>query len=260
MAEQRHPFAQRSTAIRVLDAFTSGGAQIDGASRSREFAIEDELEFTVGRAHQVTAGFTVNATSYRADERRNNTARSPSTASRRSAPACRPRSRSESATRRSDYSMAQFGWHCRTTTASHRTVMLNLGLRHDLQTHLSDTANLSPRLGFNWTPFGNRRTAVRVNAGRYYELLDSSLYEQTLRADGRQQRDLVISNPGYPDAFSQGVPLEQRPPSIIRFGTDLVMPSTGASHSASISRSRRGPAFVPLTPGGPATTCFEAST
>ena len=114
--------------------------------------------------------------------------------------------------------MTQFGWHLQDDYRVHRTLMLNLGLRHDLQTHLSDTANLSPRLGLNWTPFGNRRTAVRVSAGRYYQFLDSSLYEQTLRVDGLQQRDLVISNPGYPDPFSQGVPLAQRPPSIIRFG------------------------------------------
>ena len=213
-------------AIRVLDAFTSGGAQIDGTSRSRELAIEDEVEFTVGRAHQVSAGFTANATSYRADERRNENgtftfasleafaAGVPTTFTQRIGnPSIR-------------YSMAQFGWHLQDNFRAHRTLMLNLGLRHDLQTHLGDTANISPRLGFNWTPFGNRRTAVRVSAGRYYQFLDSSLYEQTLRVDGRQQRDLIISSPGYPDPYAQGVPLAQRPPSIIRLGTGLFMPST----------------------------------
>jgi hypothetical protein len=99
-------------------------------------------------------------------------------------------------------------------------------VRHDFQTHLADSANIAPRLGLNWTPFGNRRTAVRVNAGRYYQFLDSGTYEQTLRVDGRQQRDLIISNPGYPDPYSQGLPLAQRPPSIIRLGPALVMPST----------------------------------
>jgi len=213
-------------AIRVLDAFTSGGAQIDGGSRSRELAIEDELEFTLGRAHQVSTGFTINGTGYRADERRNETgtftfasldafaAGVPTTFTQRVGdPTIR-------------YSMAQFGWHVQDNYRVHRTLMLNLGLRHDLQTRLNDTANVSPRLGFNWTPFGNRRTAVRVSAGRYYQFLDSSLYEQTLRVDGRQQRDLIISNPGYPDPYAQGVPLAQRPPSIIRLGPELFMPST----------------------------------
>ena len=139
--------------------------------------------------------------------------------------------------------------------------MLNLGARHDLQTHLGDTANFSPRLGFNWTPFGNRRTAVRVSAGRYYEMLDASLYEQTLRVDGRQQRDLVISSPGYPDPFSQGVPLAQRPPSIIRLGSG----SRHAVELAPLGRRRsaadaRGRASGPRTRGAPAATCSAAST
>ena len=55
----------------MLDAFTAGGAQIHGGSRSRQIEIEDELEFTLGRAHQVSAGFTINRTAYYADERRN---------------------------------------------------------------------------------------------------------------------------------------------------------------------------------------------
>lgn len=214
------------TAIRVLDAFTTGGAQIQGGSRSRELQIEDELELTLGRGHQITTGFTITGTSYRADERRNEAgtftfasleafaAGIPSTFTQRIGnPVV-------------DYSMAQFVWHVQDNYRVHRTLMLNLGLRHDLQTHLDDVANVSPRLGLNWTPFGNRRTAIRVNAGRFHQFLDASLYEQTLRVDGRQQRDLVISDPGYPDAYSQGVPLAQRPPSIIAFGPDLVMPST----------------------------------
>jgi hypothetical protein len=217
--------ASDQTAIRVLDAFTSGGAQIHGGSRSREIEIEDELEFTLGSAHQVTTGFTINGTSYRADEQRNATGTFTFASLEAFAAGVPTTFTQRIGTPTIDYSMAQFGWHVQDNYRVHRTVMLNLGARHDLQTHLGDTANFSPRLGFNWTPFGNRRTAVRVNAGRYYEFLDASLYEQTLRVDGRQQRDLVISNPGYPDAFSQGVPLAQRPPSIIRFGPDLVMPS-----------------------------------
>src|SRR5918993_5003264 len=39
--------------IRVLDAFTIGGAQISGGRRAREFQVENELEFTVKKAHQI---------------------------------------------------------------------------------------------------------------------------------------------------------------------------------------------------------------
>ena len=214
------------TAIRVLDAFTSGGAQIGGGSRSREIELEDELEFTLGRAHQITTAFTINATSFRADDRRNENGTFTFASLEAFAAGIPTTFTQRIGSPTIDYSMAQFGWSVQDNYRVHRTLMLNLGMRHDLQTHLSDAANVSPRLGFNWTPFGNRRTAVRVSAGRFYQFLESSLYEQTLRVDGRQQRDLVISNPGYPDAYSQGVPLAQRPPSIIRLGSGLVMPST----------------------------------
>ena len=49
---------------------------------------------------------------------------------------------------------------------------LNLGVRYDLQfleTITTDTNNVSPRVGFTWTPFTERRTLVRGNAGLFYD-------------------------------------------------------------------------------------------
>ena len=214
------------TTIRVLDAFTAGGAQIHGGSRSRQIEIEDELEFTLGRTHQVSAGFTISRSAYYADERRNAggtftfatlddfAAGVPMTFTQRVGDPV------------VDYSMTQFGWHLQDDYRVHPTLMLNIGMRHDFQTHLSDWSNVSPRLGLNWTPFGARRLAVRVSAGQFFQPFDASLYEQTLRVNGFQQRDLVISHPGYPDPFSKGVPAAQRPSSVIRLAPVAVMPST----------------------------------
>ena len=213
------------TAIRVLDAFTAGGAQIQGGSRSREVEIEDELEFTLGGAHQISTGFTINRTTHRSDEQRNAggtftfatleafEAGAPMTFTQRVGDPL------------IEYSIAQFGWHLQDDYRVHRTLIVNLGMRHDFQTHLSDWSNFSPRLGLNWTPFGARRMAVRVSAGQFYRPFGASLYEQTLRLNGHQQRDLVIANPGYPDPFFRGEPRAQRPPSFIRIEPSLVMPS-----------------------------------
>ena len=49
---------------------------------------------------------------------------------------------------------------------------LNLGLRYDLQlleTIDTDTNNVSPRVGFAWTPFASRDLVVRGSAGLYFD-------------------------------------------------------------------------------------------
>ena len=123
------------------------------------------------------------------------------------------------------YSLQRFGWYLQDNYRVNRSVMINMALRHDFQTRLSDWANFSPRVGASWTLPG-RRTTLRASVGVWPVFFDGGLYEQTLWANGQQQRDIVISNPGYPDPFLGGIPLAGQPPSIVRADPGIVMPYT----------------------------------
>ena len=209
--------------VRVLDAFTSGGAQQHGGYRSRTFEIEDELEFTFGQ-HQITTGLSLARSDYQGDEN-SNAFGTYTFASLTAFEAGQPTTFTQ---RVGDpayaYSMYRYGWFAQDDYRVRRNLMINLGLRHDFQSHVQDWVNLSPRLGVSWTPFSSARTVLRASMAISHSQLDAGTYRQSLLVDGRRQWDLVISSPGYPDPFSAGVTELPTPPSIIRGHADLEMP------------------------------------
>ena len=211
--------------IRVLDAFTIGGAQISGGRRARDVQIENELEFTVKKAHQIEFGATVSGNSYSVDEVRN-TNGTFTFASLNMYRAGLPTTYTQRTINpNGGYSLYRFGWYVQDSYRVNRSVMISGAIRHDMQTHLSDWTNFSPRASISWTLPG-RKTTLRSSIGVWPQFFEGGLYEQTLWANGQQQRDIVISNPGFPDPFLGGIPLAGQPPSIVRAHPDIVMPYT----------------------------------
>jgi hypothetical protein len=217
--------ASDATTVRVLDAFTTGGAQMSGGRRSRDFQLENEFEFTVKKVHQMEFGATMSGSGYSVDEVRNTNgtftfaslemyrAGIPTTYTQRT---INPNG---------GYSMYRFGWYLQDSYRVSRSVMISGAIRHDMQTRLSDWTNFSPRASISWTLPG-RKTTLRSSIGVWPQFFDGGLYEQTLWANGQQQRDIVISNPGFPDPFLGGIPLAGQPPSIVLADPGIVMPYT----------------------------------
>ena len=230
--------ASDARTIRVLDAFTIGGAQMSGGRRSRDFEIENELEFTIRKTHQMEFGATMSGSTYSVDEVRN-TNGTFTFASLEMYQAGIPTTYTQRTINpNGDYSLYRFGWYLQDSYRVSRSVMITGAIRHDLQTRLADWTNFSPRASVSWTLPG-RKTTLRSSIGVWPQFFEGGLYEQTLWANGQQQRDIVISNPGFPDPFLGGIPLAAQPPSIVRAHRDIVMPYTRRA-SVGVDRTLTG--------------------
>ena len=188
---------------RVLDAFTSGGAQQAGGRRSTEVEWATNIDWARGR-HAVRMGALVEGGSYRSDSHTNYLG-TYTFASLADYEAGRPATYS----RRTgdplvEYSHWQAGVFIQDDWRVRKNLTLSAGLRQELQTHLGDGLNLAPRAGFTWAPFKHGKTTIRAGGGIFYDWLEAETYEQTLRVDGVRQQDLIVRDPGYPEPFDGG--------------------------------------------------------
>src|SRR5678815_537224 len=78
------------------------------------------------------------------------------------------------------------------------------GIRWEAQTHVHDYSGFGPRLGLTYSPGTRGTTTLRGSWGIFYNWLNSNTYEQTLRVDGERQREVTITNPGFPEPGDSG--------------------------------------------------------
>jgi hypothetical protein len=218
--------ASDATTVRVLDAFTSGGAQVEGGRRSHSVNVGEDLWFTLRKVHKIGVGGSVNGGVFRGDERRNQNGTF-TFASLDMFAAGVPTTFTERIVVNPvfEYSTYRTNWYVQDDYRVRNNLLLNLGVRGDAQSHLSQPMVVSPRLGLNWTIMPRRKTAIRASAGIFRQGYDAGIYEQTILVNGVQQRDVVVANPGYPNPFSDGTIVTARPPSVIRARPDLVFPT-----------------------------------
>jgi hypothetical protein len=209
--------------VRVLDAFTSGGAQVSGGRESTDVELATDIDFA-RRGHSVRMGALVEGGQYRSDNRTNylGTYTFPSLADYEAG-------RPATYTQRTgnplvSYSQWQAGFYVQDDWRVRQNLTLSGGVRQELQTHLDDRWNFGPRGGLTWSPFKSGKTTVRAGVGLFYDWLEAETFEQTLRVDGSRQQDLVVVNPGFPDPFTDAAAGQVLPPSKYMLAEGIVMP------------------------------------
>jgi hypothetical protein len=121
------------------------------------------------------------------------------------------------------YSQYQTGWYVQDDYRVKKNLTVSYGVRQELQTKGPGKFNLAPRLGFVWSPFKKANVTIRGGSGIFYDWIGAQTYEQTLRVNGQRQRDLIVSNPSYPNPFLGGI--QTIPPaSLIQFDSELRQP------------------------------------
>jgi hypothetical protein len=214
--------ASQAPAIIVLNAFNSGGAQVQSDRRARELQLDDNVDFAY-ESHTMRAGVSIQLGGYSSDELRNanGTFIFPSLAAFQSG-------RPTTFTKRVgdphvDFTQNHFGWFYQDDIRVRKGVSLSIGLRHEMQTHVGDKNNFAPRVGLAWAPFRSGKTTLRAGAGIFYDWLSDETFEQTLKVNGSTQHDLVVRAPGFPDPFGSGV-AGVLPPSRIQKDPAMQMP------------------------------------
>ncbi|HEY6360880.1 MAG TPA: carboxypeptidase-like regulatory domain-containing protein [Vicinamibacterales bacterium] len=222
--------------IIVIDAFSRGDAGVSSRGNTRSLEVVDNYDFNVGK-HGMRVGVLFEADNYRNFDSRN----AAGTFTFGSLDAFLT-GRPNTFTQRlgqvdTQFTQYQLGVYWQDDVRLHRSLSVSVGVRQEMQNHVDDQINLMPRLGFTWNVSGSR-TIVRGGYGIFHDWYDSNLYDQTLRVDGRTQRDLLVLNPGYPDPIG-GVSAIVLPGGRVQAAPNLRLPYI---HQASIGVER------PITP------------
>jgi hypothetical protein len=196
--------AVEAPTIIVQDAFNSGGAQQAGRVHGRNLTFASDVDYVRG-IHSWRGGVQMYGDWYRANLSNNYLGTyvfSSLAAYEAGTPILYTRSIGDPLL---DFFHARIGAYFQDDLRIKKGLTLSPGLRYSYQTHVPDRAAYEPRLGITWAPTKSGKTTLRASGGIFHGWLDPGIWWQTVRSDERHQRDIIISNPSYPDPGSVSV-------------------------------------------------------
>lgn len=224
--------------IAVLDAFTSGGAQVNTSGTDTSLEFTDAVSWS--SKHQLLkAGINVPAFSRLASADQSNFNGTFYFSSLQDYANGRPFSFVEqTGNGHLLFWQRQVGGFFQDEVKIRRNLSLALGLRYDWQNYGANEHPPAPRLGFAWAPARSGKTVIRGGAGIFYDPLLAGAVADTLRFNGLRLRQLQLLDPGYPDPFAGTVSLATIPPNLVRFSPTLTSPYS-FQYSAGVERQLR---------------------
>jgi len=212
--------------IVVLDAFTSGGAQADVNGNEDSLELTDVLSWSLGR-HVLKMGINVPAFTRFGSNDRTNTNGTFTFSSLASYEQGRPFSfTKQTGDGHLAYWSKQVGGFIQDEMRLRQNLSLVLGMRYDWQNYLKEYNNLGPRMSFAYALGKAQKTVVRGGAGIFYDTVGSGVIGDMLRLNGSGFRQILLTDPGYPDPFSSLPSITDIPPNIERFSPTLRSPYT----------------------------------
>lgn len=191
--------------LRVLDAFTGGGAQV-----GRSFNEEDNFElqnFTswAWGDHALKAGARLRHTRLLDSSEQNFAGTFTFTSLEQyrdtllGVAGARPAQFSISAgTPEARISRADFSPFIQDDWRVRPNLTLSAGLRYDWQSRAESSLNFAPRLAFAWSPDGgdprSQKTVIRGGFGVFYDFLNENLLLQAARFNGLNQQQFLITS------------------------------------------------------------------
>jgi hypothetical protein len=184
--------------IRVLDGFTSGGAQVKGGRTQKDIELTSDLNYVRG-IHTLRTGIALEGRHYRSDDASNYLG-TYIFSSRDDFDAGRPRNYTRRVGDPSiTFSHLEAAVYVQDDLRLRQNLTFSPGLRYEAQTHVHDLTGFAPRLGLTWAPGKEGKTTIRTSWGVFYNWLGSNVYEQTLRVNGVRQQEINVVNPTYPE-------------------------------------------------------------